>query len=174
MSCTSASPRKVIAVALAVGRQTLPDHPHRCAPRKFTQPQLFACLVLKVFEGWDYRTTEQHLRDLPGLCDMLGLAHVPDHSTLHKAAQRFFGAAISERLLATSVRLTLRRPRQRRLIQCAAVDGTGLESGHPGAAVPTMSRVAPKARKTYEIRGYKPLPTPASPNSRCWWIVPRI
>lgn len=37
-----------MAVALAVGRATLPQYAHRFAPHKFTQPQLFACLVLKV------------------------------------------------------------------------------------------------------------------------------
>ncbi|NJL32264.1 MAG: hypothetical protein HC898_11965 [Phycisphaerales bacterium] len=73
MATTSNSPRKVIAVALQVGMDALPMYQHRYAPHKFTQSQLFACLVLMVFEGWDYRTTEQHLRDLPELRIWIGL-----------------------------------------------------------------------------------------------------
>lgn len=39
----------VAFAALEVGRRTLPDYAHRFAPKTFTQPQLFACLVLKAF-----------------------------------------------------------------------------------------------------------------------------
>ena len=65
MSVSSKSPRKVILVALAVGRQGLPDYAHRFSPKVFTQPQLFACLVLQAFLGLDYRGTEAFLSDLP-------------------------------------------------------------------------------------------------------------
>jgi len=52
---TSKSPRRVLLEALEVGHGALPLYAHRFAPRKFTQPQLFACLVLKEFEKKDYR-----------------------------------------------------------------------------------------------------------------------
>ncbi|NJL31764.1 MAG: hypothetical protein HC898_09095 [Phycisphaerales bacterium] len=38
-------------MALHVGMDTLPMYQHRYAPHKYTQPQLFACLVLMVFEA---------------------------------------------------------------------------------------------------------------------------
>jgi hypothetical protein len=127
MSLTSRSPRKVTLAALAVGREALPDYAHRYSPKVFTQPQLFACLVLMTFLRTDYRGVEAHLRDFGAYRDWLGLARVPDHSTLHKAAQRIFGAEVARKLLGGSARLALGR---RRVIRRAAADGTGLECGH--------------------------------------------
>lgn len=124
---TSKSPRKVILVALAVGKEALPDYSHPCSPKVFTQPQLFACLALMVFLRTDYRGIEAYIRDFAAIAEWLGLSRVPDHSTLHKAAQRFFGAAVGDRLLASSIRLLLKR---HRVIQRIAADSTGLESGH--------------------------------------------
>jgi IS5 family transposase len=131
MSLTSKSPRKVIAAALAVGRATLRDYAHPNSPKVFTQPQLFACLALMAFFNTDYRGIEALLADLPGLRQWIGLSsRVPDHSTLHKAAKRFFGSACSQKLLTASLRLALGR---RRLVTLAAGDSTGLESGHRSA-----------------------------------------
>ena len=116
-----------MALALIAGKEALPDYPHRFAPKVFTQPQLFACLVLKVFLGLDYRGVEQLLRDFPGIGEVIGLSRVPDHSTLHKAAQRFLGVAPTDRLLAATIRLVLGRRKQ---VRRAAADSTGLESAH--------------------------------------------
>jgi len=44
---TSKSPRNVAMVALAAGKDAFSDYSHKFSPKKFTQPQLFACLVLK-------------------------------------------------------------------------------------------------------------------------------
>lgn len=46
MSTTSKSPQKVLEVAYLVGTCSLNDYSHQFSPKKFTQPQLFACLVL--------------------------------------------------------------------------------------------------------------------------------
>jgi hypothetical protein len=130
MSLTSKSPRTVILVALAVGKEALKDYSHPCSPKVFTQPQLFACLALMAFLGTDYRGVEAHLRDFAAIGEWLGLSRVPDHSTLHKAARRFFGAAVGDRLLASSIRFLMGR---RRIVKRAAADSTGLESGHRSA-----------------------------------------
>jgi len=127
MSLTSKSPRRVIRTALAVGKDAFPDYSHRCSPKTYTQPQLFACLVLKTFLRTDYRGVEAMLRDLPELCEVIGLRCVPDHSTLQKAARRFFGVHVTEKLLGASVRLVMGR---RKRIKQAAADSSGLESGH--------------------------------------------
>jgi hypothetical protein len=50
---TSKSPRKVAMVALAAGKEAFSDFSHLYSPKKFTQPQLFACLVPKEFEKKD-------------------------------------------------------------------------------------------------------------------------
>ena len=49
MSTTSKSPRKVLLVAYAVGKEALPEYAHRYSPHTYTQPQLFACLALQQF-----------------------------------------------------------------------------------------------------------------------------
>jgi len=85
---TSKSPRKVLQVAYATGRQALQPYAHRFSPKKFTQPQLFACLVLKEFLKLDYRGVQQFLLDTPDLRAVIELTHVPHWTTLQKAADR--------------------------------------------------------------------------------------
>ncbi len=65
MGTTSKSPKRVLLVARGVARRCLPAYSHRCSPKKFTQHQLFACLVLKEFLKLDYRGTESLLSDSP-------------------------------------------------------------------------------------------------------------
>lgn len=116
----------VTLAALVVGKEALPDYAHRFSPKVYTQPQLFACLVLMVFLRTDYRGIEPHLLDLPAYRDWLGLKRVPDHSTLQKAAQRFFTAALSAQVLAVTINLMMGRGR---MVRQAAADSTGMESG---------------------------------------------
>lgn len=149
MSMTSKSPRKVALVALKVGQEVLDDYAHRYAPKKFTQPQIFVCLVLKCFFKTDYRGIEQYLRDMPGICQAIGLKGVPDHSTLHKAARRLFGKAITDESLDASVRLMMKRPKAKRL----AIDASGFEAHH-------VSRYFVKRRAQGDkTAGNKPRPT---------------
>ena len=127
MSLTSKSPRTVAIVALEVGRRTLPDYAHRFAPKIFTQPQLFACLVLKAFFRTDYRGIERYLHDLPELCRVLGLKRIPDHSTLHKTSRRLFGKGLADRMLDTTVVMTMK---QHDRIERLAIDSSGFEARH--------------------------------------------
>ena len=46
---TTKSPSAVLIWGLIVGEGTLRSYWHKYAPKKFTVPQLFACLVLKEF-----------------------------------------------------------------------------------------------------------------------------
>ena len=55
MSVTSKSPLGVGREALAIGSATLRDYARRFSPKTYTQPQLFAWLVLKTFLKTDYR-----------------------------------------------------------------------------------------------------------------------
>jgi len=47
MSVTRKSPLDVLVMALAVAKRALPAYRHVNSPKKFTQHQLFACLVLR-------------------------------------------------------------------------------------------------------------------------------
>lgn len=61
MSKLTKSPLQVARQALAVSRQTLRAYAHKFSPQKFTQHQLFACLVLKTLLKTDYRGLVGHL-----------------------------------------------------------------------------------------------------------------
>lgn len=85
---TSKSPRRVMMTAYATAQRALPAYAHRYSPKKFTQHQLFACLVLKEFLKADYRGIVNILADCPNLCAAIELQHVPHYTTLQKAADR--------------------------------------------------------------------------------------
>ncbi len=82
------SPLSVARAALEVGEATLPKYSTAQAPQKFTQPQLFAILVLKEFFRLDYRGIVEHLKDHSDLREALKLEHVPHHTTLWHAERR--------------------------------------------------------------------------------------
>ena len=124
MSLTSKSPVAVLQVALEVAEQSLPAYSHRCSPKKFTQHQLFACLVLKNFLKTDYRGVTAHLQDCLSLRNVLGLQQVPHYTTLQKAARRLLLSAQAKKLLDTTVWRQLGR---RLRVPLAAIDSTGLE-----------------------------------------------
>src|SRR5581483_2252697 len=130
MSTTSKSPRKVLEVAYLVGSSALRDYSHRFSPKKFTQPQLFACLVLKEFLQLDYRKLTALLIDTPDLCRVIDLVAVPHFTTFQKAARRLLQLSLAERLLDKTLRLARAMRRMPSRVELAAGDGTGFESHH--------------------------------------------
>lgn len=127
MSISSKSPRKVALAALSVGKDALPDHSHRFAPKTYTQPQLFACLVLKRFFKTDYRGIAELLADATAIRQAIGLKRVPHFTTLQKAERRLLQLPQMRRLLNGSVRLVMRYKHE---VQRVAADSTGLQAGH--------------------------------------------
>ena len=105
MAQTSKSPVAVARCALAAGQKALPRYAHRLAPKKYTQPQSFACLVLKEFFRTDYRGVVALLGELPELRANLQLPHVPHYTTLQKACARLLKQALCDRLLHATVTL---------------------------------------------------------------------
>jgi hypothetical protein len=105
--------------------EALPKYAHRYAPKKFTRPQLFACLVLKRFFKADYRGIEAILKDTPAIRGDLGLKSVPHFTTLQQAERRLLAAEPTRRLLERSAEDAM-RPRRR--VDLAAADSTGLSS----------------------------------------------
>ena len=150
MSTTSKSPRKVALVALAVAKDALPAYAHRFSPQKFTQHQLFACLVLKAFFKTDYRGVTMMLADMPGLRSVIGLQFVPHFTTLQKAARRLLVSIPANRILDATLCITARRSGR---VPLAAVDSSGLESHHVSRYfVYRRSRVPGLWQKTTYIR----------------------
>jgi len=124
MSTTTKSPKKVVRTALRVAARVLPLYSHHMSPKKFSQPQLFACLVLKTFFKTDYRGICAYLTDMPDLRRAIGLKAVPHFTTLHKASQRLLAVDTCKNLLHSTL-LGLKH-----LLPLVAVDATGLQSGH--------------------------------------------
>src|SRR5690349_15001901 len=112
MSRTSKSPLAIARAARAAGADALPAYAHRFSPKTYTQPQLFACPVLKTALRTDYRGIGQLLADLPDLRAALGLKAAPHSTTLQKAADRLLRQPRVDRLLRATVRR--HRPRRRR------------------------------------------------------------
>ncbi len=82
------SPVAVARAALKLAERAMPAYGHKNAPKKFTQHQLFALLVLRKFLDVDYRGMEETVRDWSDLREALGLEGVPDFSTLCRAEER--------------------------------------------------------------------------------------
>jgi Transposase DDE domain len=126
MDAMSKSPIQVGLEALAIGQRCLPPYAHRFSPHIYTQPQLFACLVLKTFFRLDYRGITALLQDFTDLQEALEMKFVPHFTTLQKASTRLLLAPRSRRLFQTTVRRFLKR---RRRVPRAAFDSTGLDLG---------------------------------------------
>jgi hypothetical protein len=128
MSTTSKSPVRVIRAALETARAALPAYSHRFSPKKFTQHQLFACLVLKEFLRDDYRSVEALLREDVALRATLELTSVPDFTTLHKATRRLLGKPVVRKLLDETLRRARRRGLLATRVDTAAIDSSGFEA----------------------------------------------
>ncbi len=127
MSTLTKSPLRVAREDWALACRRLRCYAHKFSPKKFTQPQLFACLVVKAFLRTDYRGLVANLADHSDLRAALGLQAVPHFTTPQKAARRLLRQRVAKRLFRTTVRRFLQR---RRRLQRAALDSTGLDCGH--------------------------------------------
>jgi hypothetical protein len=116
---TSKSPRRVLRTAYDAACRALPAHRHKFSPKKFTQPQLMACLVLKDFSHLDYRGLAEHLADHPDLRSLIGLKAVPHYTTFQKAAARLFKSAPARAMLDAVLEEALRRKVRKRRVPLA-------------------------------------------------------
>jgi len=82
------SPVAVAREALAVGERSLPAQASKYSRKDYTLAQLFALLVLRKFFRTDYRGVVTIVGEWAELRDALGLAKVPDHSTLWHVEQK--------------------------------------------------------------------------------------
>ena len=128
MRTTSKSPNAVAMVAYATAKRTLPTFSHLKSPKKFTQPQLVACLVVKEFFRTDYRGIMEILSDSSDLKKILELDEVPHYTTLQKAAKRFTDKKTIDRLLKQTIVVATDTKIMKQSVDLSAVDSTGLES----------------------------------------------
>lgn len=124
MSTTSKSPKAVLVTAWRIAQSSLKAYSHRYSPKKFTQHQLFAVLVLKNFLQTDYRGVVQQLKDCGDLAAEIELQNIPHFTTLQKAARRLLKTSSVKALLDETVHQQMGR---RSRLPTAAIDSTGLE-----------------------------------------------
>ena len=125
MSKITKSPKKVAQAAYRIAKSSLPEYAHRYSPKKFTQPQLFVCLVLKIFFKTDYRGIIAILADSGDLCKAFDLITVPHFTTLQKASKRLLCFAVADKLLKTTIKSVTKDS-----INLAAIDSTGLDASY--------------------------------------------
>src|SRR4030042_6166193 len=82
------SPLALAKTAFQTAKDALPSYSHPFSPKRFTQHQLFAILVLRQFLKTDYRGIIQMLKDFSDLRKALDLKQVPHYSTLCYAEKR--------------------------------------------------------------------------------------
>ena len=111
----------IAGMALDLARAELPEYSHPKSPKKFTQPQLLACLVLKAYQKSADRGTEDFWGCADRLRQALGLKQVPDHSTLQKFADRVVSPELLDRMFATLLQ------KLKLTSENAAMDSTGME-----------------------------------------------
>ena len=152
MSITTKSPRKVLVMAYRTAKRTLPAYSHRFSPKKFTQHQLCACLVLKTFMKTDYRGIVALLADCTNLSNAINLKTIPHFTTLQKAAAKLLLLSTANELLNSTVEICNKRS----TIPLAAIDSTGLEAGHISRYF--VRRKRSKQLETYESTHYRGFP----------------
>jgi len=134
-------------IALQVAKAVLPRFRSRFSKHQFTQPQLLAILCLMRYEDWTFREAEVRLGEHRELRQALGLASVPDFTTLYRFLKRLDDPSI-DRAVGETVRRLRRARRGGRRRARVAVDATGLAQG----AVSTFF-----VRRLHH-HGQKPLP----------------
>lgn len=155
MTRTSKSPKAVALVAYATAQRTLPPFSHLKSPKKFTQPQLVACLVLKEFFRTDYRGIMEILADSSDLQKALELEEIPHYTTLQKAARRFTTKKTIEKLLRTTISLATKAHVMKNTVALSAIDSTGLESHYTSSY---FVRRRTRDTKEYENTHYNRFP----------------
>ena len=117
-------------IGFRVAQRALRPYANRFSPKKFTQHQLFACLVLKESLRLDYRGATALLKDCPDLCAAIGLEIVPHFTTLQKAADRLLTTTRANRLLDEVVETCRRARLINHRIDQGAMDSSGFEAHH--------------------------------------------
>lgn len=130
---TSESPLSVLALAYEIAKKTIRRYSHRFSPKKYTQPQFLACLVLKEFLKLDYRGLAALLSDTSDLRNAIDLTVVPHFTAFQKASKRLLRYPRAKRLLQATVRRAVAGHIVKGTVPLAAMDATGLESHHASA-----------------------------------------
>lgn len=128
----------VAELSLRAARRCMAPYAHPKSPRKFTQPQLLACLVLKTHLKQTYRGIIELLEVSPPLREALGLrSELPHYSTLQRFAAGEGIIPVLDGVLEQVVRSL--NNGERVLTPDVAIDATGMQAGVASAHYLTRS-----------------------------------
>lgn len=128
---TCKSPRKVLREAYELALPLLPEYASRFSRQdKFTEAQLFACLVLREHQKKSYRGVEALLADSPHWLADIGLEHAPDHNTLCRAFKRLVKRGLMNRMLDQQAAWVEQRRLVKGRVKPVALDSSMFESRH--------------------------------------------
>lgn len=124
---TSKSPSAVAFVAYETGKKSLPLWSHKKSPKKFTQPQLFACLVLKSFFNTDYRGIVSIIEEHASIREILELERaIPHYTTLQKASRNLLKSKAITKLMKSVTKMHMEKTRAKKSV--ALFDSTGFDT----------------------------------------------
>ena len=127
---TSKSTLTVARMALEAAKKAVPDYSHIKSPRKFTQPQLLTCLIIKELRGLDYRGIHVMLSEWSDLRQILGFQRIPHFTTLCAASKRLLRKPTAEVLLHSILQQCRDIGLLKDSSKLAAIDSTGMETSH--------------------------------------------
>jgi hypothetical protein len=78
----------IARIAHHLCKAVVPPYSNLKSPHRFTQPQLFACVLLMFYVRKSYRDMEEWLLASDAIVKELGLKEIPDHSTLNRTYKR--------------------------------------------------------------------------------------
>lgn len=108
-------------IAHELAKKEFARYSHPKSPRKFTQPQLVACILMMHRMRLSYRDMEEWLLASDAVVNELGLTEVPDYSTLARASARLLTLARIDSLNSQLLReLEIEE-------EAVAIDATGFQ-----------------------------------------------
>ncbi len=128
---TCKSPRKILREAYELALPLLPAYASAFSRHDgFTEPQLFACLVLREHQKKSYRGVEALLADSPGWLGEIGADHAPDHNTLWRAFGRLVKRGLMNKMLDQQVVWAESQGLIQGRVEPVALDSSMFESRH--------------------------------------------
>lgn len=124
---------EVARLSLRLAGRYMQPYSHVKSPKRFTQSQLMACLILRAYLKTTYRGVIDVLDASEEVQKCLGLSRLPHYSTLKYFADRSDTLAIVDAMLAEIVRAVAAEDQE------VAIDSTGVESTSASAYFRTRS-----------------------------------
>jgi hypothetical protein len=120
----------VLQWAYSFAKQFFLDYRSSFSRKDFTQPQLFACLVLREHQKKSYRGVAALLEDCPDWRADIGLSRTPDHRTLCRAFKHLIKRGRISDMLDAMATMGSQRGLIQGAVKPVALDSSLFESRH--------------------------------------------